>query len=193
VRLTRPDHQRLAAWEAWLDAAGPWRSYAIGLPLVAPGPSQRRRPPTHDRAAALAAALAATLRTSATLLVLDLPPVLGVQVAARLYQRGLAHPLLMLPRWPLPDSVLPSHHLLATLLAEARRLARAQPPTASGTGRLPHLAVVLDGERDRELPSRSAADPRADNRTRLAPELLPNLAALRQAGIERIVRVQCAR
>jgi hypothetical protein len=113
------------------------------------------------------------------LCVLDLDPVLGVQTAAQLADR--AHPVLLLPRWPYAEAILPTAELLATLLREAHHL---QP-----RGRMPNAVFVVDGQRSTSVPERAPDDPRADNRTVLTPFELPNLATLRARGITRIHRI----
>jgi hypothetical protein len=158
-----------------------WLVLGSAVDATASDTDYRNRPTPATAADRLVAELSPGLDHRGTLLVLDLPAVLGVQVAARLCRRGLAHPLLMLPRWPVPDAFLPSDELVAALLFEARGLRVER--------RLPHLAVVLDGERERAQPGRPAGDARVDNRARLALELLPTLAALRAAGIQRIQRL----
>jgi hypothetical protein len=122
------------------------------------------------------AAIAPLLTEPGVLCVLDLEPILGVQVAARLATR--AHPVLLLPRWPYGEAVLPCNTLAATLLAEARAL----PPPS----RLPNVVFVLDGQRGKPIPNRSRYDQPADNRHMLSIFELPDLKTLRARGIGRI-------
>jgi hypothetical protein len=141
------------------------------------------RPRRHPRAARLAESMAPLLAQPGALCVLDLEPLLGVQVAARL--AALAHPVLLLPRWPYSDGVLPCDRLAATLLAEARSLP-AEPR------RLPNVLFVIDAERGKPLPNRPRADTRADNRHALSIFDLPDLKTLRARGIQRIHRIAAA-
>lgn len=112
-------------------------------------------------------------------MLLDLAPVLGVQIAARLSERGLAHVVLVLPRWPYADAVLPTQELTRTLIDESIRLA----PNVQAT----NAVFVVDAERLKPVTRKPAAQ--ADNRYRLSPADLPNLQALRTRGIRRVVKV----
>jgi len=118
------------------------------------------------------------------LVLLDLEPNLGVQVAARLNGLRLANAVLLLPRWPYAEAILPVERLLYSLLSESRRLAPEQP--------LPNVAFVVDAERGRPVIRRSAMDRRADNRYRLSPADLPNLATLRAGGVRHVVKLSAA-
>jgi hypothetical protein len=118
------------------------------------------------------------------LLILDLEPTLGVHVAGRLHQLQLAHPVLVLPRWPYVHGVLSVNTLLHALVTQAERLG----PHAQ----LPNVAFVLDAERSTEVPHRRADDLRADNRYRLAVADLPNVAALRSRGIRHLLKLSSA-
>jgi hypothetical protein len=132
----------------------------------------------------LGAALAEQLRAAGrgTLVLLDLDPVLGVQLAARLYEHSLAHAVLVLPRWPYARAVLPVDTLVDALLRHA-------PEPSPASRRLPHVAFVVDGARATPIHGRSRRDPRADNRTHLAVHDLPDLRTLRARGIERVVSI----
>ena len=88
--------------------------------------------------------------------------------------------MLLLPRWPYQQAILPVDELLQTLVSHATRLS---------AGDLANVAFVLDAERSRATPHRAARDQRADNRYRLTVADLPNLSALRARGITRIVKV----
>ena len=129
----------------------------------------------------LAESLASELRTGGTCLVLELDPALGVGVAAQLNERGLARPLLVIPRWPYAQAVLDTVQLTGVLVQEARRLRIAES--------VRNLVMVLDAARGRSI-ERPDPDPRADNRYTLSPYDLPNLAALRARGIQRVVKIQ---
>jgi hypothetical protein len=122
------------------------------------------------------------LEPGGALCVLDLEPMLGVQLAARL--ADVAHPVLVLPRWPYAEAVLATGHLKAVLLDEARRL-------PSGEQRLSSVVFVLDALRSAPI-RRRRADRRADNRYTLAVADLPDLRTLRQRGIRRIHQVRPA-
>jgi len=124
--------------------------------------------------------VASALAGGPTALVLDLSPVLGVNIAADLSARLLAHVVLVLPRWPHPEAVLPTRELMATLV-ESSRDVRSNVST-------PSVVFVLDGERSCSI-RRPRADPRVDNRYDLSVGDLPNLRQLRDAGIQRVVKV----
>jgi hypothetical protein len=114
-------------------------------------------------------------------LVIDLEPALGVRLAADLSRRGLANVVLVLPRWPHEDAVLPTREILGMLLFASRYLETTKPK--------PNVAFVLDAERQVRIPRRPAADPRVDNRYPLSVSDLPSLATLREGGIRRVVKV----
>jgi hypothetical protein len=77
--------------------------------------------------------------------------------------------------------VLPVDGLVDALITESRSLTRDRE--------LPNVVFVLDAERSKNIPSRSASDPRADNRYRLSASDLPPLAALRARGIGRVIKI----
>jgi hypothetical protein len=169
------------AWARWQAAAGLWQGWSVCPALLAPEtvhitPSRSPRPAADH----IAASLENTLREPGTAVVMDLDPVLGIYVAARLNHLRLAHAVLLLPRWPYRDAILPVDCLLDGLVRLAPRLVADD---------LPNVAFVLDGERQRAVPKRPSDDGRADNRYRLAVADLPNLAALQARGIRRIVRL----
>jgi hypothetical protein len=171
------------AWERWQAAAGPWQGWSVCPTLLSPElESIEPRPPRRsNKAANFAARLPPLLETPGTLCLLDLEPTLGVQVAARLAH--IAHPVLLIPRWPYRQAVLPVEHLAWTLVNESHRL----PGPAE---RRPNVVFVLDAERSRPLPNRPRADPRTDNRHHLSAFELPDLRTLRERGITRIQRIQ---
>jgi hypothetical protein len=163
----------------WLAAAGPWHLWTVCPALVAPHSpiaAETARPDT----APLVEALARTLAHGHTLVALDLNPVMGVHVAAQINQRGLAHVVLLLPRWPYDDAVLPTRELTRVLVECARSVVFNQHST--------NVVFVLDAQRGTAV-GRPHRDARADNRYRLSPADLPNLAALRAHRVERVVRV----
>ncbi len=115
-----------------------------------------------------------------TALIIDLDPVLGVHLAAALNRRRPVAVVIVLPRWPHPEAVLPTDDLIATLIEESKRV-RACESAA-------HVIFVLDGERSRSV-RRPTTDTRIDNRYDLAVADLPDLRQLQAAGIERIVKL----
>jgi hypothetical protein len=117
-----------------------------------------------------------------TAVVLDLDPVVGVELAARLNSERIAHPVVVLPRWPYAEAILPFDQLLGALTAGSRLLARPAE-------RLPNVVFVLDAERNTPAPRRTTLDRRADNRFRLSSGDLPKLRDLRAGGIGRVVKV----
>ena len=143
-------------------------------------PRVARRP----AARALAASLAGSLERGGVLVLLDLEPILGVHVAALLNQWHVANGVLVLPRWPYRQAILPVDGLVHALVGQTRRLRNAE--------HLPNVVFVLDAERNRAVPKRSASDERADNRYRLVAADLPNLAALRAHGIREVRKVSTA-
>jgi hypothetical protein len=184
-----------AAYRRWQAAAGPWQGWTICPALLSPELEEiTPRPIARDaltRVQAISDRLAAGLRRPEradidipagwTMLQIELDPSLGVLVAARLHQLGLAHPLLILPRWPYATAVLPTDTLLGALLRGAEQV--GAPPDDH------HLCLVLDADRERQVVDRPADDPRADNRYRLSLNDLPDLSALRRRGITRLVKV----
>jgi hypothetical protein len=176
---------RQRVWERWQAAAGPWRGWAVCpllcAPQLEPTPAHSRRKPGLARAV-YAEVRAAFADGGGTAAVLDLDPLIGVELGARLNGERIAHPVLVLPRWPYADAILPFDELLDGLTAGARLLSR---PVV----RLPNVVFVLDAQRETPLPGRSPIDRRADNRFELSSADLPTLADLRLGGIRRVVRV----
>src|SRR5438105_3325724 len=89
--------------------------------------------------------------------------------------------------------------ILAWLDADARyALAAARPrldaPIAESrslpSDAAPHVAVVLDADRTRPLPSRAATDPRVDNRYNLVPEDFPDVPSLHAADVRQVLDVR---
>jgi hypothetical protein len=142
-----------------------------------------------------------SLAGAPTALVIDLDPVVGIHIASALNQRALACAVLIVPRWPHLDAVLPSEALIGTLVAESRRLRPCRQAR--------HVVFVLDGERSKSIRRPALAqrlapvaqglapvaqglapgDARIDNRYDVAVGELPSLRHLRSAGIERIVKL----
>jgi hypothetical protein len=181
VRLTTTRR----AWQRWQTAAGPWQGWSVCPALLAPGIEDvdvPRRSARDPAAAHLANALGPSLDQGGVVVLLDLEPVLGVHVAAALQQRRQANAVLVLPRWPYAEAVLPVDTLVGELVSRSKQLA----PSAES---LPNVSFVLDAERQRPVPHRSASDSRADNRYRLSVSDLPSLAALRAHGIRRVVKL----
>jgi hypothetical protein len=170
------------AWARWHAAAGPWQGWSVCPALLAPETADIT-PVRSNRAATakhIAASLATTLEDPGTAVVIDLDPVLGVHVAARLNQLRLANAVLLLPRWPYAEAILPVDSLLDSIVGLSTRLVAED---------LPSVVFVLDAERTRAVPHRAANDKPADNRYRLTVADLPNLAALRAHRIRRIVKI----
>ncbi|MBV9897277.1 MAG: hypothetical protein JO020_24190 [Chloroflexi bacterium] len=187
----------LQAWARWQAAAGPWRGWAICPALSMPAArtaTVQTAADVVDQAAALRTATAQTagdrvdlaevLRPGNTALLLDLDPLVGVRSAAQVSRQGLAHVVLVLPRWPHLDGVLPTPDLTGLLVATARDL--RQPKNAA------NVVFVLDGHRQK-LIRRSINDPRVDNRYALLAADLPNLRTLRDRDITRVVKVTSTR
>jgi hypothetical protein len=173
---------RRRAWERWQAAAGTWKGWSVCPALIAPeGDEVQRRSARRPAAEHIAAALAAELEEGGVLVAIDLEPSLGVHVAARLNQRRLANAVLVLPRWPYRQAILPVEELIDALVSQAARL--------GGAENLPNVAFVFDAERSRRVPNRATTDPRADNRSRLATADLPDLRTLRQRGIRKVIKL----
>ena len=179
-----PDLRR-RVWQRWQAAAGPWRGWVV-CPLLRVPELERaapHAPPNPGVARALYQALREAVGDAGgTAVVLDLDPVVGVELAARLSADRIAHPVLVLPRWPYTEAILPFDQLLDGLTAGAKRL-------TVPTERLANVVFVLDSQRDTPLPGRPARDRRADNRYRLSIGDLPALGDLRAGGIRRVVKV----
>ncbi|MBV9322711.1 MAG: hypothetical protein JO352_02860 [Chloroflexi bacterium] len=203
------DRVRLRAWRRWQAAAGPWRGWAMCPALTMPddggGSSALTMPddgsvpsaPTTAGDSGAGAHLGspadfgsrkhalpgveAALVGGSTAIVADLDPLVGIHLAATLSRDHLAHVVLVLPRWPHAEAVLPTAALTAALIDSSRHL--RTPGHAAQ-----HVVFVLDGERSRSV-RRAEHDPRVDNRYDLAVGDLPNLQQLRAAGIQRIVKL----
>jgi hypothetical protein len=160
------------AWWRWQQAAGPWQGWSICPALLSPAPLDAATPASGAKQ--LASALAHELRDQPTLVALHLDPVTGVQIAARL--ANIAHPVLLIPRWPYPRAVLPTHHLVHALIENARRLPRDDTRRA-------HVVFILDTQHGRW--HRTVVD----NRYRLSPGDLPDLRTLRERGIQRVLKI----
>ncbi|MDQ6673625.1 MAG: hypothetical protein M3069_23265 [Chloroflexota bacterium] len=173
------------AWDRWQACAGGWKGWSVCPALLAPGIEEIvPRRVDQPSASRLARHLAGSLQHGGVLVVLELEPILGVHIAALLNQWRVASAVLLLPRWPYRQAILPVDGLAGALVGQARRLTH--------TAHLPNVAFVLDAERTRSIPARSAGDQRADNRYRLVASDLPNLAALRAHGIREVRKVSMA-
>jgi len=168
------------AWDRWQAAAGPWQGWTICPALLSPEIETLALPLLDHHESTSSAPIARLLEPGATLCLLDLEPELGVELAAGLAH--LAHPVLVLPRWPYAEAVLPVDRLLATLVDASRRLPRHPQ-------RHDNVVFVLDNQRAQPVPARSSTDPRADNRYHLATFDLPDLRTLRQRGIRHIQHI----
>lgn len=173
------------AWRRWQAAAGEWSGWGVCPTLLAPEVEQVDPVP----AAASMGRDAAILRQHVsgalqdappTLVLVDLEPTLGVHLAAELNAAGLAHPVLVLPRWPYAHAVLPVDTLLHALLGCALQLTRTP---------CRHVVFVLDGMRSSAIEDRAVDDARADNRHRLSPADLPRATVLRARGIQRVLKL----
>ena len=167
----------LRAWSRWQHAAGPWNGWAICPVLTMPDgvPASKVQNPIERFAS-----IEPILEQGGAAVVLDLQPVLGVRIAAAMSHQQMAYVVLVLPRWPHCDAVLPVHELLGTLVATSRYL--RQPKIQS------NVLFVLDAGRQKSI-QRHPAEGRVDNRYSLSAGDLPNLATLRSAGIGRVVRL----
>ena len=173
---------RRQAWRRWQAAAGSWQGWSVCPTLCAPGlKGVRPRHEERPHAQRLADALAQQMENGRAAAVLDIDPLLGIAVGAALNRRGIANVVLLIARWPYAQAVLPVDGLVDALITESRSLTRDRE--------LPNVVFVLDAERSKNIPSRSASDPRADNRYRLSASDLPPLAALRARGIGRVIKI----
>ena len=136
-----------------------------------------------DFSLASAAAQLNLISGSPTAVIFDLDPTFGIRFAASLSNQRLAHVVLILPRWPHTEAILPTDTLVTTLVEFSKQL-RGSPDAR-------HVVFVLDGPRTRSI-RRPATDPRVDNRYDLAVADLPTLQHLRAAGIQRIVKLGSA-
>src|SRR5438132_323457 len=153
ARVRTQGGMKPGVWARWQAAAGAWQGWSVCPSLLAPdadeiGPSATR--PPGDRAHSLATSIADSLDLG-VLILLELEPVLGVLVAARLNQWGLANAVLVLPRWPYQQAILSVDSLLHALVSQAKRLSPA-------AARLPNVVFVLDAHRTRAVPHRSSSD-----------------------------------
>lgn len=168
---------RPRSWRRWQAAAGPWRGWVVCPALSMPSPVEPARgEPLPDIEVP---ELARSLQGDGTAVVIDLEPVLGLAIAADLSHRQLAHVVLVLPRWPHLDAVLPCDEFVCQLVEAAGSLKAAKAQ---------NVVFVLDGERQKPV-RRRTNDWRVDNRYALAPGDLPAPGVLRRAGIQRIVKI----
>ena len=177
---------RLRAWERWQTAAGPWRAWAICPALVLPEPfavggDGSKVQQLTEKSLRLSVELEASLPgNGGTAVIADLDPLLGVNVAAHLNQLQLANAVLVLPRWPYDEAILPITEMVAVLIQTSQTL----KATAAS-----NVVFVLDAERKRSIRNRPESDPRADNRYDLTLADLPNMKTLRAAGVQRIIKL----
>lgn len=115
------------------------------------------------------------------LLLVDLRGAASVAFASTLSKHATASisPVLTFNNWPAIDGMIPAEETLAALITYAPRL------SARGSG---HPVILLDAWR---LAFRNDTPPDDvfDNRYAVAPHDLPDAAALRAAGISRVVYV----
>jgi len=91
----------------------------------------------------------------------------------------LANAVLLLPRWPYAEAILPVDSLLDSLVGLSQRLVAED---------LPNVVFVLDAERTRAVRIASQDDTSGTIAIRLTVADLPNLAGLR-ARHRRIVKI----
>jgi hypothetical protein len=127
----------------------------------------------------IATTLATTLEQGGVLVAVNLDPALGVNVAAQLNEWQLANAVLVLPRWPYRQALLPVDELVDALVGQADKLSRDTD--------MDNVVFVLDNQRTRSVAGRRKSDVRADNRYQLTVADLPGLTALRTRRIRRIV------
>jgi hypothetical protein len=165
-----------------LSAGGTWKGWSVCPALLAPEADQiKPRSVSPPGADAIANWIADELQLGGACVVLDLEPIVGIHIAARLNQRWLANVVLVLPRWPYVDAVLPVDGLLQALITQSGRL------VAEAT--LSNVVFVVDAQRSLLLKRRSKTETRADNRYRLTSADLPNLAALRARNMRRVLKI----
>jgi hypothetical protein len=142
------------------------------------------RPPstsTQRIAAELIDKIQPDLTDPGTCLLVDLAPALGISIAGALYARGLAHPLVLLPRWPYASAILDAAEPLWALR-------QSVPP---GAVNIPsrNVCIVIDAEHQRGAAAQTRDPKRVDNRYQLTPHDFPSLSDLRARDIRRIVRL----
>jgi hypothetical protein len=173
---------RWRIWERWLAAGGTWKGWSVCPALLAAeADAIEPRRVVASGTDVIADALVSQLATHGTCVLLDMEPSMGIHVAARLNQLRLANVVLVLPRWPYMQGVLPVDGLLHALISQAGRL--------STEVKMANVVFVVDAQRSNVVERRSKTDPRADNRYRLASSDLPNLAALRARNIQRVLKI----
>ena len=173
----------LDAWRRWQAAAGPWRGYAVCPSLMCFSPEETHLGTSSTGPSPRVGELGDVENLFApgpTALVVDLDPRMGVRWAADISRQRLAHVVLVLPRWPHVDAVLPCGELVTVLAATSRWLHDVSAPS---------VVFVLDGERRKTIAPRSKRDEKVDNRYDITAGDLPNLRTLRAAGIQRIVKL----
>ena len=212
-KLSPLRRRALRAYDRWQAAAGPWARWTICLPLLGPGldeldargtdalgrgvqgsaanPVKRRgraSPPTLQWSVRAQPLRARQWRVrlkegppsdvrARTVVILDFPPEVGVPIAAELARAGHARPLLVIGRWPYAEAVLPARPLVDLTIAETRGLRDLDAP---------HLVIVLDGDRAKDLPRRPASDARVDNRYEVVREDFPDASTLLAAGFHQV-------
>jgi hypothetical protein len=173
---------RWRIWERWLSAGGAWKGWSVCPALLAPEADDiRPRSVVASGTNLIVDALAGQLTIGGTCVLLDMEPTVGIHVAARLNQMRLANVVLVLPRWPYIQGVLPVDGLLQALISQSARLVAED--------RLPNVVFVVDAQRSIHLQRKSKTEARADNRYRLNASDLPNLAVLRARNVHRILKI----
>jgi hypothetical protein len=173
------------AWHRWQACAGVWQGWTICPTLLAPEveeviPRVVRRP----AARTLAATVADGLESGGVLVLLDLEPILGVHVAALLNQWHVANGVLVLPRWPYRQAILPGRRSGHALVGQTRRLTSRTPAerrVRPRRGTQPAGAAAL-----------RPVTPRADNRYRLRSCRSARSGRPRARGIRQVRKLSAA-
>lgn len=188
-----PDFLGTSRWKAHLNprvlsetwaprSAGPWRPFHVLTLFVALdylkkediGPAASDPLPVRD-------IRAPDWLDTRTLLFVDLSGPQSVALGAALATQG-CDLVCTFNNWPHPDALLPSHHVLATLLRYASWL---HDERRYGTTPAP-VAWLCDADRLGRHPGKPG---QFDNRYYLEDTLMPGPAYLRQRGITRLVHL----
>lgn len=172
-------------WECWLAAAGTWQGWSVCPLLLSPNlETVEPRPPSAWKlrmAAELTEKIQSDLTGTGTCLLVDLDPAIGISIAGVLCARGVAQPLVLLPRWPYASAILDSAEPLWTL-REAAPVGVAPIPSGN-------VCIVIDAQRQTGPTRQRTESTRVDNRYQLMPHDFPSLSDLRARDIRRIVRL----
>lgn len=181
-------NQARRIWESWLAAAGTWQGWSVCPLLSSPEiDAIEPRPPsttTQRITAELTEKIQSELSDSATCLLVDLDPPIGISMAGALYAGGFARPLVLLPRWPYASAILDAREPLWAL---SQSVPRGVVHIPSG-----NVCIVIDAQRQSSVPTDRRNSRRVDNRYQLMPHDFPSLSDLRARGIRRIVRLSAS-